>query len=219
MKRKFNLKTILILVLSIIILFPSDIKADDEEFDITNIKKAGTYFVTVYAHENGNTVEKQVAVVVTFASTVVNENNNEAIDAKDFKILAKEDINSLTVAELIDKANAYAWNLDTNQDIPITSVEVHELKDNLWEVTFATEKGTSVTVLCNVVDDIILDLYHQSFHPKQEVNVNHFTFSTILAITLIVPILIYFSLLYRANQKQREVERLLYEESKRSHSI
>ena len=74
------------------------------------------------------------------------QNGDEAISANDF-YLDPTDIEELTVAEIIARANAQAWNTVTEDLISITKVE-YDIEPVIGEypVTFRTQLGTEITV-------------------------------------------------------------------------
>lgn len=77
--------------------------------------------------------------------------SDEGITASDFTIDTKN-FDKITDKMLIEKANAQAWQLSTGDKVKITKVDKSKLKkkEDDYEVTFSTAKGTSVTVKCQV---------------------------------------------------------------------
>ena len=80
------------------------------------------------------------------------EENNEKMHASEFS-MDIEDVDELDNADLIARANAQAWTADEEEDISITEV-IHDIKNEVgrYEVTFKTEKGSSITTHVNVVN-------------------------------------------------------------------
>ena len=75
---------------------------------------------------------------------VTSENGKEKISANDFYVDI-EDVKSLDDAEVIARADAQAWNPETDDYISISKID-YDLKEEIGEyaVTFSTSSGTSV---------------------------------------------------------------------------
>ena len=75
---------------------------------------------------------------------VTSENGKEKISANDFYVDI-EDVKSLDDAEIIARADAQAWNPETDDYISISKID-YDLKEEIGEyaVTFSTSSGTSV---------------------------------------------------------------------------
>ncbi len=102
----------------------------------------GVHYETVVETRQGTSIT--VKMQVTKDSPV--QNGDEAISANDF-YLDPTDIEELTVAEIIARANAQAWNTVTEDLISITKVE-YDIEPVIGEypVTFRTQLGTEITV-------------------------------------------------------------------------
>lgn len=76
---------------------------------------------------------------------VTSENGKEKISANDFYVDI-EDLKSLDDKEIVARADAQAWNPETDEYISISKIE-YELKEELGEypVTFETSNGTAVS--------------------------------------------------------------------------
>lgn len=87
-----------------------------------------------------------------------NVGNQEGITGCDFTITSKQVKEKVSDKYLIQKAFIQAWNLANGDDVPITKVDRSELKakDDTYDVTFSTAKGTSITVECTVQPNIDL---------------------------------------------------------------
>lgn len=100
--------------------------------------------------------------------TEKSESNSESITASDFSVMSKK-IDSMTDADWIEKAHAVAWSTLNGDKIAITSVDHSKIKkedseddnkkkkvykEGTYDVTFATAKGTKVTVSCEVVQAV-----------------------------------------------------------------
>ena len=83
---------------------------------------------------------------------VFNESANEYMSANNF-YLDIEDVKELDDVEIIARADAQAWNGETEELISIAKVEYEiEPKKGTYPVTFSTSKGTSFTVNMMVKD-------------------------------------------------------------------
>lgn len=103
--------------------------------DIDNIKEedAGKY----YAVANG----------VTLASITLEIEDAEKLTADDFS-LTVEEAKNLTEDQAKTLSNVKAWNADTNANTAISKVDISEVKaeQGVYDVTFTTVKGKSITV-------------------------------------------------------------------------
>ncbi len=84
-----------------------------------------------------------------------NETADETITANSFSVVDKR-IKTMTDADWIARATATAWVTSNGDKVPITSVDHSkvEKEEDTYDVTFATAKGTSVTVECTVKESI-----------------------------------------------------------------
>ena len=84
---------------------------------------------------------------------VFNSQANEKMSANDF-YLDKSDLEELTDADIIARADAQAWNPDTDERISINKVEYHiEPINGIYPVIFTTSAGTKVTANMIVADE------------------------------------------------------------------
>lgn len=80
-----------------------------------------------------------------------NDEENEKISANDF-FMDLEDVDKLTDTEVIARANAQAWDED-DELLSIHKVEYNIKKEpGTYEVTFATSKGTRITIKAYVLE-------------------------------------------------------------------
>lgn len=113
--------------------------------------KAGTYPVIIeYNNEaTGEVLERIVYMTVYYPQTITNLQYGEGLDAKD--VLLNEMVTaSYSTSELIEKAQARAWDLNTGTPIAITEVIVEQVANGTdasqYNVTFKTANGTTNTV-------------------------------------------------------------------------
>ncbi len=104
----------------------------------------GVHYETIVETKSGTSIT--VKMNVTEDKPVVNEELDEMMSANDFYIdLA--DLETLDDAFIIDRADAQAWNAETEERISIHRVEYEIIpKYGKYPVTFYTQGGTSVTV-------------------------------------------------------------------------
>ena len=83
--------------------------------------------------------------------------NDETITASDFTVVRTK-IDDMTTAQWIAKARASAWVTSNGERVGITDVDFSDIDkadgkyiEGSYKVIFSTEKGTSVTVQCEVV--------------------------------------------------------------------
>lgn len=81
--------------------------------------------------------------------------NDETITASNFSISLKA-LKNMTKAKWIKKATARAWVTSTGDKVAIATVDHSDVErdENTYKVTFATAKGTKVTVECEVKENI-----------------------------------------------------------------
>lgn len=108
----------------------------------------GVHYEIIVETKKGAT--KTVTLHVLSDKDVFNEEANEKMHATDFT-MDVEDVESLTDQEIIARANAQAWDAESEADIVISSVE-HSVKPEAgkYEVVFKTNAGTSVKTYINV---------------------------------------------------------------------
>lgn len=94
---------------------------------------------------------------VVYKGSKVKKANGEGITANNFKINTK-DAKKITDAKLIEKAFAQAWSTVNGDTIPVAKVDRGKLtnKPDTYNVKFSTANGTSVTVECEVKDNVDL---------------------------------------------------------------
>ncbi len=111
----------------------------------------GVHYETVVETRSGTSIT--VTMKVSDEKPVINEKANERMSANDF-YLDVNDIKELTEADIIARADAQAWNPDTDTLISIHRVE-YEIseKNGIYPVTFSTQAGTSITANMIVTDE------------------------------------------------------------------
>ena len=87
-----------------------------------------------------------------------NVGNQEGITGVDFYLTSKQVKAHVSDSYLINKAFVQAWNLANGDPVKITKVDRSNLKakDDVYDVTFSTAKGTSITVECTVQPNVDL---------------------------------------------------------------
>lgn len=99
--------------------------------------------------------DKNLNVVYKGDKVVKNSEKDESITAHDFTIFSKN-VKKLTDAYLIKKAYASAWVTSNGNKVAITTVDRSKIKkkEDEYDVTFKTAKGTSITVKCTVKTEV-----------------------------------------------------------------
>lgn len=182
--------------------------------EISTIEEAGTYPVRVYTKdEKGNDIESIFYVTLTFPNTVVSKANGEGIDASDFEVKKGK---TLTDQEVIDFANARAWSLGDGSEIPITKVVRNERDGTLSEVSFMTEKGTTVTVkeIETVGESLFTNEEFMYLHTGSMKmvweNLGFSQLTLLIIILLVCPVLLVSILFFLLQQKINRIKRLLF---------
>ncbi len=111
----------------------------------------GVHYETIVETKVGTSITVQMQV--SDEKPVVNTQANEKMSANDF-YLDVSDIEELTDATIIARADAQAWHPDTEEWISIPKVSYNiKPEKGTYPVTFSTSAGTSVTVNMIVKDE------------------------------------------------------------------
>ena len=133
---------------------PVDIVIRPEDIDIVDVKDGkmtgevlsvlfkGVHYEVMVETVPGTSVTVNMHVIRN--RDVTSENGKEKISANDFYVDI-EDVKSLDDAEIIARADAQAWDPETDDYISISKID-YDLKEEIGEyaVTFSTSSGTSV---------------------------------------------------------------------------
>lgn len=111
----------------------------------------GVHYETIIETKVGTSITVQMKV--SDEKPVINTEANEKMSANDF-YLDVSDIEELTEATIVARADAQAWNPDTEEWISIQKITYDIKPENgIYPVTFSTAAGTSVTVNMIVKDE------------------------------------------------------------------
>lgn len=111
----------------------------------------GVHYETIIETKVGTSIT--VKMKVSDEKPVINTEANEKMSANDF-YLDVSDIEELTEATIVARADAQAWNPDTEELISIQKITYDIKPENgIYPVTFSTAAGTSVTVNMIVKDE------------------------------------------------------------------
>ena len=185
---------------------------DTENIDQTS---AGTYPVTVtYIDEtSGQKITKTAYMTVTYPKTTINKELGEGIDAHD--IITEKHEPPLTNEQLITMADAHAWSLEDGSSIPITNV-TRTIKDpsiNLYQIVFATAKGTTATIQLLETDTTTMFVETQEYIYLEDENSSFQTATLISIFTLGALPLLLLAVVYIIIQRQsNKMIQLLHEE-------
>lgn len=138
-----------------------DVLIRPEDFDIVKDKKAmmkgevkssifkGVHYELMVETISGTS--KTITLHVLAEHDQYNADAKENITANDF-FIDMEDAGNIDDTDLIDRANAHAWDADEN-DLSVSKV-THDIKlePGAYQVTFATSDDTSITVKAFVVE-------------------------------------------------------------------
>ncbi len=111
----------------------------------------GVHYETIVETKAGTNIT--VKMTVSAEKPVVNAEKNEKMSANDF-YLDVSDVAELTEADIVARADAQAWDPETDEWISINKIEYDIKAENgTYPVTFSTSAGTSVTVNMIVKDE------------------------------------------------------------------
>ena len=133
---------------------PVDVVIRPEDIDIVDVKDGkmtgevlsvlfkGVHYEVMVETVPGTSVSVNMHVIRNH--DVTSENGKEKISANDFYVDI-EDLKELDDKEIVARADAQAWNPETDEYISISKIE-YELKEEIGEypVTFSTSNGTSI---------------------------------------------------------------------------
>ncbi|MCI1959362.1 MAG: ABC transporter ATP-binding protein [Clostridia bacterium] len=118
---------------------------------VKSILFKGVHYETIVETRAGTNIT--VTMFVSEDNSVFNESANERMSANDI-YLDISDIPELTDADIIARADAQAWNPDTDEFVSINKVEYSiEPENGTYPVTFSTPSGTKVTSNMIVADE------------------------------------------------------------------
>ena len=131
-----------------IMIRPEDIDIVPRNRGLVNGEVKSVLFKGVHYEviaETASGTSKTVTMHVIGNHDVKNPEAGESISASSF-FMDLEDVDSLTDAEVIARANAQAWN-EKDEFVSLTKVK-YDVKNEVgtYPCTFATDKGTSITV-------------------------------------------------------------------------
>ena len=111
----------------------------------------GVHYETIVETKVGTSIT--VKMKVSKDSPIYNESANEKMSANDF-YLDVDDVEELDEATIVARADAQAWDPETDEFVSIKDISYHIKKENgTYPVTFSTAAGTSVTVNMIVKDE------------------------------------------------------------------
>ena len=145
---------------------PVDIIVRPEDIDIVSVEDGkltgevlsvlfkGVHYEIMVETVPGTSVTVNMHVIRNH--DVISENGKEKISANDFYVDV-EDLKDLDDKEIVARADAQAWNPETDDYISIAKID-YDLKEELGEysVTFSTSNGTSVTKSIFVVNQPVV---------------------------------------------------------------
>lgn len=145
---------------------PVDIIVRPEDIDIVSVEDGkltgevlsvlfkGVHYEIMVETVPGTSVTVNMHVIRNH--DVISENGKEKISANDFYVDI-EDLKDLDDKEIVARADAQAWNPETDDYISIAKID-YDLKEELGEysVTFSTSNGTSVTKSIFVVNQPVV---------------------------------------------------------------
>ena len=149
-----------------VVIRPEDINiVEKENGKLKGIVKSvlfkGVHYETIVETRAGTSIT--VKMRVSDDKPVYNTQANEKMSANDF-YLDTSDIAELTEADIIARADAQAWNPDTDEFVSIAKVDYKiEAKNGIYPVTFTTQAGTMVSANMIVVDEnrIVSNVYQE----------------------------------------------------------
>ncbi len=111
----------------------------------------GVHYETIVETKVGTSIT--VKMEVKKEDPVINENAKEKISANDF-YLDVDDVQHLTQQDIVARADAQAWDYETDEFVGIPHIKYEiQAENGVYPVEFSTSKGTSITVNMIVKDE------------------------------------------------------------------
>ena len=122
--------------------------------EIKSVLFKGVHYEMIAETVSGTSITVKMTVLKN--SDVINDQENEKINASDF-YMDIEDVKELDDTLVIARANAQAWDFDNN-DISISKV-IYDVQNKVgnYPCTFQTNKGTSITTSINVIEPLYIE--------------------------------------------------------------
>lgn len=148
-----------------VVIRPEDLDIVPEEQGmmkgtVDSVLFKGSQYEVVVETVPGTSVTVQMKVIGDKANEVSSADGKEIISANDF-FADIEDIEELDDKEITARADAQAWNPETNDYISITSVK-YDLKSEIgiYPVTFSTAAGTMIQKNIHIVNQPFIKNEH-----------------------------------------------------------
>ncbi len=143
-----------------IVIRPEDVDIVERNKGLLNGEVKSVLFKGVHYEvvvETSSGTSKTVMMHVTKERDIENTDAKEKISASSF-YMDLEDVETLTDSEVIARANAQAWNIETDENVSLTKIQ-YDVKpeEGTYDCTFSTEAGTSITVQINVVKPAVVE--------------------------------------------------------------
>ncbi|TLG72687.1 hypothetical protein [Culicoidibacter larvae] len=179
-----------------------------EQAELAKLKEQGvgigTYPITISYEANGKVVEETVLLTISGEHTVIVD--NMAIDANDITI-SRDQVAGMQAADWIAAAHAVAWDIQTQQQVMVTSVNSSQVKSVLgvYPLFFAVDAGLQTQVQVHVVEPSVIANYFQTNHTggwSEELYINeglsssfwtnfmYFFLEMLMLLILIIPLII-----------------------------
>lgn len=212
-------KILCIIGILIFFSFPCTVYANEEEMqiieDINDVEKAGLYYITLYMENpQGTPSISLVKVNVAFEKTVIAQEHQEGIDARDMQII-NGSLSQLTKQELIEKASAFAWDLETGKMIPVVNAVVEpKEREHEYRISFSTKKGTTTTINAYESGYIMQNL--NTIYRNEVVNTNIKNYELLMmsvSFVFFMPMIMIVVMYYNTNKRFIKTRDLLYGEN------
>ncbi|MBR2067607.1 MAG: ABC transporter ATP-binding protein, partial [Solobacterium sp.] len=123
--------------------------------EVKSVLFKGVHYEVVVETSSGT--RKTVTMHVTKERDIENAAAHEKISASSF-YMDLEDVDELSDSEVIARANAQAWNTDTEENVSLTRVEYRlEKKVGDYDCVFATSAGTEIKITIHVVEPAVVE--------------------------------------------------------------
>ncbi|MDO4563613.1 MAG: ABC transporter ATP-binding protein [Clostridia bacterium] len=139
-----------------VVIRPEDLDIVPQEIGklrgtVKSVLFKGVHYETVVETKAGTSIT--VKMHVSEPTPATNDAAHEKISANDF-YLDMDDISELDDAKIIARADAQAWNTETDELVSISSVKYEIRHENgTYPVTFSTAQDTSITVNMVVAEE------------------------------------------------------------------
>lgn len=184
-----------------------NVRADDEK-----TVEPGTYLIDAVAEDGETKIVEKLKVTITTPKTYLDEKTKEGMDGVDFEL--EEDIKTLSLTELKERARVRAWSLIDGREVEIINVDIKELDSIESHLIFTTRSGTNLLIRAfnsgteifgtKAYENISGDMIERDWEIQFRT-----IFSIVFLLLLVAPVLITIAVVILIERERWELDRTL----------